>query len=292
MWISFGTDGGRRVYRIGDWTLGYPDQWTVTCRPGAGTFLRRAVLAALAAALAAFLLMPVRQFNDPVLFPLRVLADALVVVAALHLASAFWQRIRIFRAGDALHVHTLLLLPRRTSVPLASLSGMNLLEQELRSTRKSGYRPLGWRWRVLLHAGHGGFEFWCGHSLQHSPDAPRRVAEFARHLSGLSGLPCPAPQTVEWRSGRRGAYPTGQRMTVETPPVGTRRVYHSLEELPPGMREEAEADLAEMRARGLGTLRRERVTVTDGHGNVHTYNSLDEMPPEVRRRFEEAMRRR
>jgi len=39
--------------------------------------------------------------------------------------------------------------------------------------------------------------------------------------------------------GRRGAYPTGQRMTVETPPVGTRRVYHSSEELPPGMREEA-----------------------------------------------------
>ncbi len=254
--------------------------------------MRRIAFGLLLAALVAGMLYPIRQFTDPILAPLRALGGVLLALAALNAVSVFWQRVRLFRVGDALHVRAFLFFPHRRSIPASSLRGMNILKQEVRSSMKSGYRALGWRWRVLIHADAGEYDFWCGHHYESSQPMPQRVAEFARQLQHMTGLPCPAPQTIGWRSGRSGAYTTGRRTVIASEPVYTHQRFRSLDDMPPALREEAEAAFAEMRARGLATMRREGATVSDSEGNVHTYHSLDEMPPEIRRRFEGAMGRR
>jgi len=290
MQITFGSGPQRRVYEMTDWILEYPDPWTVTCRPGLRTFLRRLVLAGLVTGIAVGFLAPVWNLNDPLMRPVRILGGAVAALAALHAVSVLWQRVRIFRTGNDLHVQAFNLLPGARSCPVSSLVGMNLLEQEVRSSMKSGYRRLGWRWRVLLNSEASGFEFWCDHQRERSEvgNVPRRVAEFVYQLQRISGLSCPAPQTIEWRSGRQGAFRTGRRIETAGAPVSSHREFHSLDEMPPDIRARAEAALSEMRTQGLTSMRQEQFTISDSDGNVRTYNSLEEMPPEVRRRIEVA----
>ncbi len=290
MQITFGLGATRQVYEIVDWSLEYADGRSIVCRPGFRTFFRRLFLAVLIALLAAGMLLPVRGLHDPVLQPLRVLAGVLVGFAVLYAVSAAWQRIRISGSGDCISVRTFCFLPRSHSWAISSLVGMNILEQEVRSSMKSGHRRLGWRWRVLVNSEAGGFEFWCDHQRERCSTVPLRVTEFARQLQQLSGLSCGAPQTIEWRSGRQGAFRTGRRITAGSPLLHKHQEFHSLEEMPPEIRARAEAAMAQMRAEGRSFVQQERITIRDSEGNVRSYNSVDEMPADVRRRYESARR--
>lgn len=291
MQITFGSGPRRRVYEITDWVCEYPDPWTIMCRPGVRTFFRRLAFAGLVAALAAGILMPVWKLNDPIAQPVRVCGIVIVALAIVYAASVLWQRVRIFRIGDDISVQSFSFLPRVHTCPVASLVGMNVLEQEVRSSMKSGYRRLGWRWRVLLNSEDGGFEFWCDHQADRSQAVPRRVGDFVGQLQRTTGLSCEPPQTIKWRSGRQGAFRTGRRIVTSGTPENSHRVFHSLDEMPPDIRAQAEAAMSQMRAQGLTSIRQEQVTIMDSNGHVQTYNSLDEMPPEVRRRFESARQR-
>ncbi len=292
MQITFGIGGRRRAFDISDWNLQYPDEWNIVGRPGLRTFLRRLLLAVLALALAAGLSAPFWSGRDPLLRPLGYPAGALALLAVLFPLSALWESVRIFRRGDRLEVHSFALFPRRRSHPVSSLTGMNLLQREYRSSRRSGHRSLGWRWLLMLHTEADSFEFWCGH--HDAEDAaqvvPARVVEFVRRLQHITGLRCAPPQTVAWGSGRQGAFRTGRTFSSTSTPTCQRETYRSLEEMPPELRQAAEFQREHMRSAGLSSMEWQQITVTDSDGNVRTYHSLDEMPPELRKRFEAARR--
>jgi len=84
-----------------------------------------------------------------------------------------------------------------------------------------------------------------------------------------------------------------------TDKTGERHQYHSLEELPPDLRQEIEKAEAEALKEGLGPAAPGKVTgtfvktmktslfkVKDAAGNEHVYHSLDELPPDMRAAFE------
>jgi hypothetical protein len=76
----------------------------------------------------------------------------------------------------------------------------------------------------------------------------------------------------------------------------TKKTYHSLDDVPPHLRAQAEALMAQAQAKGAkgGVASASATTATyqftGDDGITHTYNSVDEMPLDVRARFE-AMRR-
>jgi len=69
-----------------------------------------------------------------------------------------------------------------------------------------------------------------------------------------------------------------KRTEFVTEENGQRRVYHSLEEVPPEMR----ARIEEFQARAAAGQDKQTFTVTDASGKKRTYHSLDEVPPELR----------
>ncbi len=69
---------------------------------------------------------------------------------------------------------------------------------------------------------------------------------------------------------------------------GRRRVYHSLDEVPPEIREKIEA----ARARARPTTTRHTFTMRDASGVERTYDSIDDMPPEVRAIYERMLKER
>jgi hypothetical protein len=292
MQMPFGKAPTRRVYDISDWILEYPDPYSITGRPGLRTLFRRLVLASLTAILAGCLCAPLRNLNDSLAWLLLAIAGVIVLLALLFSVSVLWQRIRITRQDNRFIVREFLSFPRLHSLPLSSLQGMNILEQEVRSSLKSGHRLLGWRWRVPIHADDDTFEFWCDHRPDQAmlSSTPPRVAKFAEQLQRITGLPCSDPQRITWRSDRQGAYRTGRSFVVAMEPECDRKNYKSLDEMPPELRRAAEGQIARMRAQGLTSLRHQQFTVTDSEGHVQTYQSLDEMPPEMRGRFEAARR--
>jgi hypothetical protein len=224
--------------------------------------------------------------------PLQWIAGALIALALVHVAGVLWQRLRIARDNDRLVIRSNSLWPSRREYALSALRGMNIIEEEVRSSRKSGYRFLGWRWRVVIHLDDERIEFLCDARgrLAGSTACPERVAQFAQHLQRITGLPCPPPQRVEWGAGRAAAVRTGRTLSIPLEPQYRSETYQSLEEMPPDVRRFAEERLARMRAEGATTAEFQQFTVRDGEGRVQTYRSLDEMPPELRQRFEAARR--
>lgn len=103
--VTFGNRGPRRVYHIMDWTLDYSDASSITCRPGSRTLLTRTLLAAVPLGVITWTLLSLQGMRDPVVMPLRVLGGGLAALAALYILSGFWQRIRIYRSGEAKPYH-------------------------------------------------------------------------------------------------------------------------------------------------------------------------------------------
>lgn len=78
-----------------------------------------------------------------------------------------------------------------------------------------------------------------------------------------------------------------QTVKFETldPATGEKRVYHSLDEMPPEQRErfaKIQAELPEHPVPGA------HITVRDADGTVHAYQSMDEVPPQLRKLLEDA----
>ncbi len=282
----------RYHYDISDWRLRYPNPATIEAQPGPRTYVRRLFPAALVMILAAVLLHSAKEINDPAFQgPLQFTAGLLVLLGALHPVSALWQRLRIAREDDRFVVHARRFTPHTRACPLSALTGMNVLEREVRTSRKSGRRLVGWHWQTLLHTDGAVFEFCCDRrgDMSGTTRSPRRVAEFVRHLEGMTGLSCPPPQRVAWHSGLQGACPTGQRVVTTSAPRYAHRAYDSLDAMPPALRQNVEEHIARMRVQGITSFEVQQFTVADSDGNLHAYDSLDEMPPELRARFE-AMR--
>lgn len=70
--------------------------------------------------------------------------------------------------------------------------------------------------------------------------------------------------------------------------TGEKRVYHSLDEVPPEIRERIE----ELRAEGGGGQTQQTITFRDATGGEQTYHSVDEMPPDVRAIYERIKKER
>ncbi len=116
--------------------------------------------------------------------------------------------------------------------------------------------------------------------------------------SGLFG------RLLGWLFGRRSSAPlpgppgTGRMQTnvvrrtehiqLTDATTGEKRVYHSLDEVPPEIRERIEA----LRAEGGGAQTQQTVTFRDGTGREQTYHSVDEMPPDVRAIYERIKKER
>lgn len=69
---------------------------------------------------------------------------------------------------------------------------------------------------------------------------------------------------------------------------GRKRVYSSLDEAPPEIREQIEA----ARAQAAPATTQHTFTIRDASGHEQTYHSLDEMPPEVRAVYERVLKER
>ena len=69
-----------------------------------------------------------------------------------------------------------------------------------------------------------------------------------------------------------------KKTEIVTQKDGERRVYHSLEEVPPEMR----AKIEEFLTREAGGQASQTIKVRDLSGREQTYHSLEELPPEMR----------
>ena len=208
--------------------------------------------------------------------------------------SCLWQRIVVERdPRNNLVVRSLVLLPKTTAFPIDGFRCATVLAQEVRTSRRTGNRPVGWRWRVVLANDTGGVEFWPDQQKHRpGPDTVSpRTAHFLQRLKLLTGLLCTKPQQVEWHSGRAGAYRTGRTLVTTSEPVVERHVYRSPDEMPSHLRRRAEEMVTKARERGISSVTREQIMIRDSDGNAHTYNSVEEMPPDVRARYEEMRRR-
>jgi len=113
----------------------------------------------------------------------------------------------------------------------------------------------------------------------------RKPGLLGRLFGWLIGPPrtWPAPGGRPGGTMRSTVSQTTTRIEMTDPATGEKRVYNSLEEAPPEIRERIEA----MRA-GAGDARtRQTFTIRDSSGQERTYHSVDEMPPDVRAIYEQ-----
>jgi hypothetical protein len=75
-----------------------------------------------------------------------------------------------------------------------------------------------------------------------------------------------------------------QKITIADPTTGEKRVYDSLEDVPPEIRARIEALRSEIGAQDATV--RQTFTFKDASGQMHTYHSVEEMPPEMRAIYE------
>ncbi|MBN1341221.1 MAG: zinc ribbon domain-containing protein [Phycisphaerae bacterium] len=95
------------------------------------------------------------------------------------------------------------------------------------------------------------------------------------------------PDEDNGSGARRGRFTTTvvrevQNIRVADPRTGEERVYHSLDDVPPEIRERIEALRADASATGAS----QTFTFQDASGQTRTYHSVDEMPPDVREIYE------
>ena len=282
--MPFEKDVTREIYHLRDWVFEYPDLSTIDGRPGLTVLARRLANAVVASVLAGFLWTLLRHLNGYLAWLLPAVAVGVVVFVLVFAASVLWQRIHIAREDNAFVVRQVLLLPRLHSVPLSALQGIDVFEQELRSSLGIGGRRLGCGWRVLVRCQDHWVEFWCDHGRDEDMlrPFPPRVAEFVEQLHRITGLPCPE-QPIASHAQQQGAHRVGQTIVVPLASETHRQIYKSLDEMPPGLRHVAEEQIARTRTTG----ERQQFTITD----THTYRTLDEMPPELRHVAEQQIAR-
>ncbi len=79
-----------------------------------------------------------------------------------------------------------------------------------------------------------------------------------------------------------------QNIRIRDPQTGEERVYESLEDAPPEIRQRIE----DMRAQAKLTGQAQTFTIRDAAGNTQTYHSVEEMPPHVREIYEQIREQR
>lgn len=223
--------------------------------------------------------------------------------------SGLWSRITISRDHQGYLVVARIgaLWASRRSWPIAAFQQISVNAHEVRAGRRGLRRHIGWRIVVRLvpvpltdgqrppigaeDLTEWGVDF-CPLRQKHRPTAslPEPAAGFVRALQQMTGLPCSmAGIDAVPRDGR--AIEGFQRVTAGEPTT-TRRIYHSLDEVPEELRARAERMMAKAHEQGVNSVRSETITVRDSDGNVRTYHSVDEMPPDLREHYERARRRK
>ena len=224
--------------------------------------------------------------------------------------STLWQQVAIARdARGNLVVERRDIIPRRHTWPRGSFEHIAVRAEQLARNQGHGrYRPAGWRWQVAL-VPPGNIDtqvvFWVGHDgerIDSDTSVPEKVAEFVQALEGLTGLPVREPAFVAFEDESHGRFKAGVRFSRHGVSPGhtvhAETTFGSLDEIPSHLRPQAEALMAQARAKAAGrhwatgsyTATTYRVTGEDGV--TRTYASLDEMPPEMRARMEQAQRNR
>ena len=258
--------------------------------------------------------------------------------------SCLWNRLTIYKnpRGDLAVSHWGFLFPSSKHWPVNAFREIAIDAQEVIVRTRYYRNQEGWRYRIrLVPAGTPaeaarfgltelGVEFRPYRQKQRPTGRPPEpVARFLKALQAITGLPYGQPTVSEysaidrWSGRYRTLTPDGApaaRHTYhsldEMPPElrgqaeqtlheagipadgasgSTRRVYRSLDEMPPDIRARAEAMMAQARESGQAgpfEIRRETITVTGPDGVARTYHSVDEMPPDLRARYEQIHRTR
>jgi len=281
--------GAGKVFNIADWNLTYrPGE--IRAHPSAITFARRLLASGAIAAIGGALYW----YRDELMMPHEVMLAAYVllgVLAVMTPLTALWQRVAILGDGRGrLKVTAFLLVPRTYDLATQNIGGIPLLvyEETIRYLRGRLRERIGWSWRAMLDDGRNHLVFIVDR-IKTKGDAgatPSRAIEFFKNLQAVSGKPALEPQLVTWGARRTNSYSTGFRQSVDLPPQrhSTRRVYRSLEEMPPELRARAEQMMRQ------GQARQQRIVIRDAQGNERVYNSIDELPPDIRARFEQTRR--
>lgn len=292
MQINIGRGAGK-LFNITNWNIAYrPGE--IRADPGAKTFARRLIASAVLVAIIGALYW----YRDELMMPRQAMLAAyalLGVLAVMTPLSVLWQRVGIH--GDArgrLQVTAFIIVPRTYGLDARNIGGIASLvyEETFRYYRGRRRERIGWSWRAMLDDGQNHLTFVID-TIRTPGEAgpmPTRAIEFFKNLRAVTGKPVLEPQVVRWQGRATTSYRTGFQQFVNAPPQtqATRRVYHSLEEMPPELRARAEQMMRQGQTSASTT--RQRFVIRDAQGNERIYNSIEELPPDLRARFEQARR--
>ena len=282
------------LFRLQGWKLAHCDTREVCFRPRLlSRVAASAVLALVLAGGYAYIAHESGRF-DPSRPSTQTALGVLIGVALLPALSCLWSRIRLRHdLRGNLELFSWILVPRTRSLPLNSYAKLQFgAEEQRHKPRRSPVEVIRWRWVVVLAAkqdenGMCRVRPLMFH-LRDQKDRPREggrppeiVGALAEWLRTQGGFPAEGPRIRPMEGGRMG----GWTLSSGTGPVSmghTERTYHSLEEMPPELRQRVEG----MMAQGAGVHREQRFICRGNDGIEREYASLDEMPPEVRAFFE------
>ena len=288
-----------RVYDIRGWKLAKVSDETILFRPGQKVLLRRLGATVFAIGVALLLLwaysssfdfVRIGQYTVNLQSLLLFLIGVLIALGALAPISCLWNCLRIERTPrrDISIYRMGIVLPSWREWPAGTFQNIAPGAKEvLRSSRYE--KHFIWWFTVNLMPAMSGetkIEFRLVEETQGGQlYFPKVVREVGAALSRLTGIPA---------TGFDAKMPLGsmehnQVHIVQSMPQKKKRVFTSLEEVPPELRariEQFKAGVEINGKSGLFSTASEKITITQ-NGETHTYHSIDEMPPEVRARYEQ-----